>query len=82
MAVALLVEHGAGKLLTWVQLPSAARDFLPESTFGADSLLVSIQPPCAFACIGSNTIFLKHKILHSPIGIGSTALAAAVALLR
>ena len=41
--------------------------FLPESTFSADSLTVSVQPPCAIACInscahaGSHTIVWTHE---------------------
>ena len=64
--------------------------FLPESTSSADSLMVSVLPPCATACItpevtlnipnsSSLTPLLGHKkILHTLIGMGSTALAAAV----
>ena len=49
--VAQLVEHLTGTPLTHVQLPGAARDFPPESTFSADSLMVSIHTQCAFGCI-------------------------------
>ena len=64
--------------------------FLPKSTFSADSLTVSVQPPCAVVCINicahvkkSQTLtaipLLGHrKILHTLIGMGSAALAAAV----
>ena len=40
-----------GATLTRVRLHGAARGFfsLPESTFSADSLTVSVQPPCAIA---------------------------------
>ena len=64
--------------------------FLPESTSGADSLPVSVQPPCAIACINicADVKNPKHwqpyhcldirKIVHTLIGMGSAALAAAV----
>ena len=43
--VAQLIERQAGTLLTRVELPGAARDFsLPESTFSADSLTLSVHP--------------------------------------
>ena len=63
--------------------------FLPESAFNADYLTVSVQPPCAIACI-NNCVHLKNPkhrqpyhcldtwILHALIGMGSAALAAAV----
>ena len=63
----------------------------PESTFSADSLTVSAQPPCAIARINSRAqvkkipnsgshipLFGHTKILHIAIGMGSAALAAAV----
>ena len=40
-----------GVILTRVRVPGAARDFLSESAFSADSLKVSVQPPYATACI-------------------------------
>ena len=49
--VALLVECQTGMLLRQVRFPSAASHFLPESTFSAGSLVVSVQPLCAIACI-------------------------------
>ena len=49
--VAQLIEYRTGTLPTQVRFPGAARDFLPESTFGADSLTVSVHPQCAIACI-------------------------------
>ena len=69
--------------------------FLPESTFSADSLTVSVQSPCAIAGInigarvknpdtGSHvcTPLVGHtKILHTLLGIGGAALAAAVAII-
>ena len=72
-------------MLMQVRVPGAARDFfLPESTLSADSLTVSIQPQCAVTCINvhahiknqtlATTLLFRHtKILHTPIGIGSTA---------
>ena len=50
VAVAQSVERRSDTPLTQVQLPGAARDFLPESTFSAHSLTVSAQPSCAAAC--------------------------------
>ena len=51
--VAQLAEHRTGTPPTQVRFPGAARDFLPESTFSADSLTVSTPHPhpCAVACI-------------------------------
>ena len=52
-----------GASLTQVQVPGRARDFsLPESTFCADSLTVSIQAPCAVTCINicAHVKNLKH----------------------
>ena len=78
-----------GVILTRVRLPGAARDFLSESAFSADSLKVSVQPPCAVACIKicvqvknpkhRQPCCCRHtKILHTLIGMGSAALAAAL----
>ena len=62
---------------------------LPESTFGAVTLTVSVQPVCAIACINicahvkdAVRLFGHMKILHALLGLGSTALVAAVALPR
>ena len=65
--------------------------FLPELAFSAVSpLTVSVQPPCAIACINicAHVKNPKHwqpyqrsgrtNILHTPTGMGSAALAAAV----
>ena len=52
--VAQLVKRRTGTPLRQVWFPGAARDFLPESTFSADSLTVSVQLPCAIACINVN----------------------------
>ena len=60
-----------------------------QSASCADSLTVSVQPPCAIACINICAYVKnpKHwqpyhcpdtKILHTPIGMGSAALVAAV----
>ena len=48
--VAQLVEHRISVLLTQVQFPAAARDFLPESAFSADSLTVSVYPCMQHLC--------------------------------
>ena len=59
--------------------------FLPGSTSSA----VSVQPPCAIACTNicahvknpkhtAIQLFEHAKILHTSIGMGSAALAAAV----
>ena len=72
-----LVEHPTekpGALLTWVWVPSATWVFLPESTSSADSLTVSIQTLCAVPMPLSG----HTKILQTPIGMSSAALAAAV----
>ena len=42
--VAQLVEYRTGTLPTQVRFPGEARDFLPGSTFSADSLTVSGNP--------------------------------------
>ena len=60
--------------------------FLPRSTFSADSLTVSVQPPCASESarvkkkrtLAAIPLFGHTKILHTLIGMSSTALAAAV----
>ena len=63
--------------------------FLPESASSADSLTVSVQPACVVACINIcvHVKNLKHgqpyhcldtQIMHTLIGMGSAALAAAV----
>ena len=82
-----------GAILTRVRVPGATRDCLPESAFSADSLTVSVQPPCAIACINicahvkkkekkkalaAIPLFGHPKMLHTLTGIGSAALAAAV----
>ena len=67
--------------------------FLLESTSTADSLTVSVQLPCAIACsnicarvkkekknqtLAAVPLFIQMKLLHTLIGMGSAALAAAV----
>ena len=68
--------------------------FIPKSTFSADSLTVSVQPPCAIACIltfvrtlkipsiGSHTFVWTQGNTYALLGMGSAALAAVVGLLR
>ena len=63
---------------------------LPVSTFGADSLTVSVQPPCAIVCssicahvkipnTAAKPLFGHYtEIVHTPLGVGSAAPAAAV----
>ena len=46
-----LVESRTGTPLIQVPFPGTARVSLPESTVSADSLTVSVQPPCVLACI-------------------------------
>ena len=56
VGVAQLVERQTEKpvaILTRVQVPVRQIIFLPESASSADSLTVSVQPPCAVACITS-----------------------------
>ena len=65
--------------------------FLPVSTFSADTLSVSVQPPCAVACISicahvkipnmaAKPLFGHTEIVHTPLGVGSAAPAAASAV--
>ena len=73
-----------------IQVPGVARDFSPLSTFSANSLTVSAQPQCAIACINICVhvknprhcqpyhLFGHAQKLQMLIGIGGTALAAAV----
>ena len=90
----LAIFHGAqlvdypiekpGAILTRVWVSGAAKDFfLPESTSSADSLTVSVQPPCAIECINicvhvknpkhlaAITLFGHTKILHTLTEMGS-----------
>ena len=80
-----------GAILMRVGVPGAAWDFGPRVDFQADSLSAATQPPCAIACI-KFTICARvknpehwqphqlrcTKILHTLIGMGSTALTAAM----
>ena len=57
--VAQLGEHRTNMPLMQVQFPGVARDFLPESTFSADSCMVSIHPRAqshAFASVRTSKI--------------------------
>ena len=81
-----------GAILTRVRVPGAAWDFCSLSAFSVDFLTVSVQPKCAATCInicthvnipntGSHISLSGHrKILHTQIGMGSAALAAAAAV--
>ena len=77
------------EILTCVRVPGAASFFsLPESTFSADSLTVSVQPPFAITCnhlpsvhalkitMAATQLFGHMKTLHTLMGMGSAALAA------
>ena len=46
-----MVEHWTVTPLRQVRFPDAARIFLPESTFSADSLTCVRAHPCSIACI-------------------------------
>ena len=69
-----MVEHRTGTLPTQVRFPGAARVFLPESVFSADSLTVSVHTPplpppprCAIAGI----YFCAHvedPVVHVRVG--------------
>ena len=75
IGVAQLVERQTekpGAILTRFQVPVRQIIFLPESASSADSLTVSVHPPCAIACItsvctltipnaGSCTVVWTHK---------------------
>ena len=66
--IAELVERlieKPGAILARVRVPGAARDFFPESTSGADSLPVSVQPPCEIACI---KIIMYQNVFESLTG--------------
>ena len=59
------MEHRTGTQPAQVRFPGAARDFfsLPESTFGADSLTVSVHPPCAIVCTNIR-VHVKDPVVH------------------
>ena len=80
-------------------IPRCGKEFFSQSQLSVQTLLrVSVQPPCAIACINICarvkdpkhwqpyflffSLFLHMKIPHALIEIGSAALAAAVALPR
>ena len=70
--------------------PRCGKGFFSQSTFSADPITVSVQPPCAIACINSCAhvknpkhrqplpLLVYTKILHTLIGMGSAALVAAL----
>ena len=82
--------------MTRVSFPAAARDFLPESSFSADSYGVRTAPVCnrmlQHQCtrltipnagwVPFCTLFGHAKIVRTPVEMGSAALAAAAALPR
>ena len=70
VGIAQLAEHlteKPGTMLTRVQVPSAARDFLPESTFSTDSLMVSVRHISTsvlmlkISSVGIHTVVWKHE---------------------
>ena len=79
-------------MLTRVRVPGAARDFSPSqlSMQTLFSITVSVQAPCAIACINSCAHVKKPKhrqplpllvytnVLHTLVGMGSAALVAAL----
>ena len=91
--IAQLVERlteKLGAILTRVRVPGAAREFSPRVSFRCRlSYGVRAAPLCAIACINIcvHVKNLKHgqpyhcldtQIMHTLIGMGSAALAAAV----
>ena len=93
MQITQLVECLTGKpgaALTWVRVLGVARDFFPQSASDADSLTVSVQPHvcshmpqhlCAHSksqTLAGTPLFGHMEIQHTPTGMGSAALAAAV----
>ena len=81
--IAQLVERStekAGTVLTWVQVPSAARDFFSQSQLQAQTLIQCLySTPCAIAYINLTSVHmlkiphwqpyrcLGTKILHTEI---------------
>ena len=62
--VAQLVEHRTGTLPTQVRFLGTARDFPPSVNFQCRlSLSVSVQPPCAIACINVCAL-VKDSAVH------------------
>ena len=88
-----LVEHQTeipGAVLSWIQFPVGTKDFFSWDQLSVLTLFqCSHSPLCAAACI-SNHVHIKNpkhwqpyhcmdtQILHTQIGMGSAALAAAV----
>ena len=58
-----LVEHWTVMPLLQVGFPGAIRDFLPESTFSADSLTYVLTPLCAIRCINI-WAHVKDTVVH------------------
>ena len=91
--VAQLVERlteNPDTMLAWVQVPGPAWDFFSPVIFQCRlSYGVRTAPPCAIACINicahiknpqtlaASPLFGHIKILHTLMGMGSTALVAA-----
>ena len=84
---------GTAKLTRVPAIPRCSKRFcfITESSFSADSLAVSVQPPCAIACISicahvkipnmaAKPLFGHTEIVHTPLGVGSAAPAAASAV--
>ena len=76
-----------GGSVTGFDSPLRQGIFLPESTFSADSLTVSVQPPCAIVCIEICTLeaiplFGQTKTMHTLVGMAGAVLVAAVVLPR
>ena len=93
ISIAQLIERPTekpGAILSRVRVPGAARDFfLPESTSSADSLKEYVQPRVQLhASVSRRTLkipkagtipsFGHIKVLHTLIGMGSAAPAAAM----
>ena len=90
MQIAECLTEKPGATLIWVRVLCVARDFFPESASDADSLMVSVQPHvcnhmpqhlCAHSksqTLAGTPLFGHMEILHTPTGMGSAALVAAV----
>ena len=61
--MAQLVEHRIGTPLRQVRFPGAARNFLLESTFSAESVTCVRAPTCAIACINI-CAHVKDPVVH------------------
>ena len=90
--IARLVERRIekpGVMLRWVRVSCAVRFFSPTSQLSVQTLTVSLQPPCAIACINI-CLHVKNPKRWQPyhcfentahtmsLGMGSAALVAAV----